>query len=181
MKHYKKLHEAHDIEPWGSGVTRPMTKEEQEQYRKSKRARQKSHCFQCQGGFYWRHRTGLRKLQSWRRVSLDIKTVKYIFLLLILSGCHHAVHRVGIIHDYIFANAIKMCKSHQGLHYIVAEQDLTVGKSFLTYDAKSEFDTYPCHDQYHIRCQDGKLLQFDDGVGFCFISEGQLKETFEGK
>lgn len=75
--------------------------------------------------------------------------------------------RVGIVHDYIFNHATKQCKDHGGLHYVVAQNIIT----------GSEKDYYPCHDVYKFRCQDQSLFDFDDGIGYCGISESQIKES----
>ena len=80
--------------------------------------------------------------------------------------------RVGIIHDYIFINAEKTCKVHDGLHYVVQVTDIEeVGSD----------KNYPCSEKTQFRCQDGTLHTFETGVKFCFISEMQLDDTLNNK
>jgi hypothetical protein len=100
--------------------------------------------------------------------------VRYLLLILFLSGCSsYPVHRTGIVHDYIFINATKMCESHGGLHYIVSDSTI-FAKSSERYGHGYD---YPCEDKFLVRCQDQVLLNFYDGVAWCFISESQLQET----
>ncbi len=72
---------------------------------------------------------------------------------------------MNIIHDYVFHNAINMCSEHGGFHYILQINDI------------SKKENYPCKETIKIRCQDGSLLNFDSGIGYCFIGELQLEET----
>jgi hypothetical protein len=80
--------------------------------------------------------------------------------------------RVGIIHDYVFTNAENICKTHNGLHYVVQVTDIEeVGSD----------KNYPCSEKTQFRCQDGTLHTFETGVGYCFISEMQLDDTLNNK
>jgi len=76
---------------------------------------------------------------------------------------------IGMVHDYIFTNATRGCEQHSGLHYIVSVSTI--------FSKGDKNHPYPCRDYYKFRCQDGTLLDFDDGVGYCFISEEQLQES----
>lgn len=97
-------------------------------------------------------------------------------LFLTLIGCSsYPVKRVGIIHDYVFTNANRACKDHDGLHYIVVSETIEA-KSTERY---GHSDDYPCSSVHGFRCQDGTLHKFYDGIGYCFISESQLDETMQ--
>lgn len=77
--------------------------------------------------------------------------------------------RRAIVHDYIFDNATKACVRHDGLHYVVTDtQIFESGPS----------GEYPCEQTMKFRCQDGKLITFNNGVKACFISESQIRESF---
>src|SRR5690606_2762966 len=76
--------------------------------------------------------------------------------------------RTQIVHDYIFERGKDACAEHQGFHYVVAQTEIKeIGPSA----------DYPCRQTVKFRCQDGTVHNFDTGVGFCFISESQLKKT----
>lgn len=77
---------------------------------------------------------------------------------------------INIVHDYIFWNAKNLCKSHgSDLHYIVAKTHL--------FDVNDKY--FPCKETIKIRCQNADIIDFDTGVGFCFISQDQLEETLK--
>jgi len=84
---------------------------------------------------------------------------------------------VGIIHDYIFENAQKLCESHQGLHYVVVKNTIVSERS----QGNIGFPDYPCQEIFYFRCQDQTIIPFENGIGYCFIPESQLKETLENK
>lgn len=101
--------------------------------------------------------------------------MRYLLLTLLLSGCAYPVKRTAIVHDYIFYNAQKMCKDHDGFHYVVPVQTTEAESTGRLGHDKD----YPCHDIYAVRCQDQTLLFFNDGVGYCFIRESQYEETMQ--
>lgn len=104
--------------------------------------------------------------------------MKYLLLFLCILGCSSKVHhRTAIVHDYIIENATDMCKDHMDLHYIVVDQ--VVLEEVIQFSYMHQ--RYPCHTNFIFRCQDGTALPFSDGVGYCFISESQLKESLEAK
>jgi hypothetical protein len=95
--------------------------------------------------------------------------LKIVFTVVVLTGCStYPRERIEIVHDYIFENGQKTCATHQGFHYVVSR---TVIQS------EGDNKDYPCYSEIKFRCQDGSLHSFDDGVGYCFISEAQLDET----
>lgn len=97
--------------------------------------------------------------------------MRYLLLTMFLVGCSsYPKHNVGIVHDYVFENAKKLCANNGGVHYIVSNRILF---------EKGERETYPCTDTYKIRCQDQVLLDFDSEVKYCFISKSQLDETLQ--
>lgn len=105
-----------------------------------------------------------------------------IIISLLLIGCStYPIKRSNIVHDYIFENAIKMCENHEGLHYILADTTIFAEKSHKFAEYGDDDSDYPCKDTFKFRCQDGTLLNFDDGAGYCFISESQFKETMDNK
>jgi len=87
-------------------------------------------------------------------------------------------HFTGITHDYIIKEALASCKDHQGLHYIVSDMAVEKKRSdpHNSQDVVTE-DDYPCHDTYVFHCQDDTNQTFNDGVGYCFISVDQLKDS----
>jgi hypothetical protein len=94
--------------------------------------------------------------------------VKFLIIsLLLLAGCSKTEVYTGIVHDYIFKNAEKICKLHGGVHYIVSNMTIAIDKD----------RRFPCDDTTLIRCQDQTLHNFEDGIGYCFIPRSQIKET----
>lgn len=103
--------------------------------------------------------------------------MKYIFYLLLLTSCtKFPQQNIGIIHDYIFENANKMCKLHSGLHYIVSVQTI---ESEYSKPRNVDFKDYPCTQVYKVRCQDQILFEINDGIAWCFIPQAQLRETLK--
>ncbi len=96
--------------------------------------------------------------------------------LFALAGCQYPQKRIGIIHDYMFQNALQLCEAHGGLHYIVTDTTITAKSS-----ERHGSDDYPCEDPYLVRCQDQTLIKQDTGAAWCFISERQVRESLEGK
>ena len=84
--------------------------------------------------------------------------------------------RLAIVHDYMFENALVLCKEHKGFHYMVHESKI-LAKDTPPYHT----DDYPCEERTLIRCQDGTLQQFETGVAHCFISEMQIDDTLKNK
>lgn len=101
-------------------------------------------------------------------VVLPITLVGIIGLLYNYDSTHLSYTRTNIVHDYVFENGVKECKSHGGLYYVVTKTDIKeIGPN----------EDYPCKETIKFRCQDHTLISFDTGVGYCFIQEGQLKES----
>ena len=98
--------------------------------------------------------------------------MRWFLALLFLVGCTSTHVKIddGIVHDYVFTHATLYCNDHGGMHYIVTRRILF---------ENDDRDRYPCNVTYKIRCQDGTVIDFEDGVAYCFISESQLKETLE--
>jgi hypothetical protein len=94
--------------------------------------------------------------------------VKYLLPLLFAGCASYPIKYTGIVHDYVFENSKKLCANNGGLHYIVSSE---------TIYEKGKREEYPCEDVYRVRCQDGSLKYFYDGVKYCFISKSQLEET----
>lgn len=98
-------------------------------------------------------------------------------LVLVLAGSTKSAYpkkEIGIIHDYVIAQANSVCNNHGGLHYIVSVEEIFNQR---TDGYKGDHDDYPCTDKPRIRCQDGTLVELNTGVGFCFISVDQVQET----
>ena len=83
--------------------------------------------------------------------------------------------RLAIVHDYMFENALELCKDHKGFHYMVHESKI------LAKETKGYDSDYPCEERTLIRCQDGSLQRFETGVAHCFISESQIDDTLNNK
>jgi len=83
--------------------------------------------------------------------------------------------RIAIVHEYMFENAIELCKEHMGMHYMVHESKI------LAEQTKGYDKDYPCEERTLIRCQDGTLQKFETGVTHCFVSESQLDDTLKNK
>ena len=73
----------------------------------------------------------------------------------------------------MYENATNLCEQYAGFHYMVHITDIAAEQS----DGYEGGKDYPCIEQTKIRCQDGTLLNFDTGIGFCFIGQSQLEET----
>ena len=101
---------------------------------------------------------------------------KALCLVLFLVGCAYPQTSTVLVHDYIFKNAEKACSNHRGLHYVYAS--VTIKEKGR--ERVNEYN-YPCEELHKFRCQDGALIGFQTGVGFCFISEMQRKETEKGE
>ena len=95
--------------------------------------------------------------------------MKILLLALLLSTSIFAKEEVytGIIHDYMIKQAESVCIFHGNLHYIVSIMKLKTDKD----------KSYPCSITMKVRCQDQTLHEIHDGIGFCFIPRGQLKES----
>lgn len=93
---------------------------------------------------------------------------KLLLLCLLMIGCSTSEKYTGIVHDYIFQNALKVCQNRESdLHYIVSNLELKVDNEQM----------FPCREFFIIRCQDGTDHQLHDGIGHCFIPRSQLKES----
>lgn len=88
-----------------------------------------------------------------------------------LTGCQYPKKRIGIVHDYMIENAVRLCSLHGGLHYIVTDTSVLASSNH----------EYPCTDIYVVRCQDGSAIKQDTGIEWCFISESQIRESLEQK
>jgi len=94
-----------------------------------------------------------------------------LITILLLVGCAtKQIHNIGLVHNYIFYNAVKMCANHGGLHYIVTDVSMA-----------DDNTSNPCDEKIKIRCQDQVLLDFNSGVKYCFIQRMQLEETLGDK
>lgn len=105
---------------------------------------------------------------------MNIRILIIIFCLLSISCSKYPIQRIGKVHDYEINGAKKSCENHGGLHYIVDIETLSKETT-----GTMDFNDYPCSDRLKFRCQDDTLINFDTGIGYCFISEIQLQETLE--
>lgn len=92
--------------------------------------------------------------------------------LLILMGCATTEQYIGIVHDYVFTNATKLCKNEGSeLHYIVSDLKLKIDKN----------KSYPCQEDFIVRCQNGKDYTMKSEIAYCFIPRSQLLESLDAK
>lgn len=99
----------------------------------------------------------------------------FIITALLCGACaHYPSTNIALIHDYIIEAASKACQNHSGVHYIGAKLVILKERS-----RDSSENDYPGYEEIKFRCQDGAVHEFDTGVGYFFIQEYQIKETFK--
>ena len=93
--------------------------------------------------------------------------IVYFFILTTFIGCS-SYKNIELVHDYIIDKAYRICKSHQGFHYIASKTN---------WKPNVNTDSYPCEQTYVASCQDGYQEEFGNGIAHCFISKLQIDDV----